>query len=390
MTRGLKRYVLFQYSLSGYGFATDKAILARGKISIDNNGVIDTDGSDINITADIASYCENGEGVTIDGQADVNGTIYVPSSSCPVSGGSVSNGVETNLEVEQLPIISFQFIDSRVANVLDQTTIPKVPSSLSDGSITLNNTTYNLTSSTGDEGGYYAPNFIATGTTTINVTGNVLLVVDYLKLDNNITIQGSGKLEIFVRERSDANSTLTPTISLAATNDSIIGGFYTGSTTNPYKEENFLVYVKNYKTLIKQGNKYVLNGTPIVTLSVGSVFHGSIMFDVVNIEINQNAGFDGYLLTNGSSISFLNNTALSTTGLYYAPNATVYLKNGADMVGSIVAQSVELTPNSSVIYKPMSAGDMPFILTDPTNTGTPYVGDGTVYNYTFDPITEID
>lgn len=107
VTRGLKRVVLFQYGLSGAGFTSDKAILSIGAINIANKGEVSSLDK-ITISADIASYCVGGS-ISLDGQSNVYGDIYVPPGTCSVVGAKDINTVYRDLETPELPEITFEF-----------------------------------------------------------------------------------------------------------------------------------------------------------------------------------------------------------------------------------------------------------------------------------------
>ncbi len=381
-SRTLGRVVQLQYAkATGAGFSTDKAILVDGSITIQNNAVVFTNDEDV--TADIATYDTTTGAITLTGQADVTGTIYLlPDADADVVSGAPLSQLDFSLIDEELPIISFVEIDERVDTVMAQASIPKLPL-LTDANFLVNSAgsiisdgasgyTYNISPSTGEEGGYYVPSFSITDAdlsnpVTINVTGDTLIVTDSLNLSGAINFVGTGKLEIYVRDSSPLPLILGD-ISLK----SVIG--------NINDPENLIVYVKHPQVAGETPPTFEVPGNTKLS--------GSFMFDFINLDVGNNSAIDGYILTNGENVYFSNGSDLSTGGLYYAPNALVTLNNLATLVGSIVSKDVFMSQNSSVEYVPMQAGDMPFILIDP-ETGQPYSG-GFVFNYIYNPVTEVD
>lgn len=138
---------------------------------------------------------------------------------------------------------------------------------------------------------------------------------------------------------------------------------------------------------IRQQN---LSPNPTLTIPGNTQIWGSFMFEYISLVIENNSAFDGYLLTNGESITFSNGSNLSTGGLYYAPNASVTFLQQSTLKGSIIAKEVYVENGTIITYVPMDSGDFPFYLMDPTTGGIPYSGGDYVYSYTFDPITELD
>ena len=388
VTRGLRRQVLFQYALSGSGFSTDKAIVGISSITINNNASIITNAD--GVTSDIETYCYtydvNGDPVLNSGfinlgtPIDFDGDIFIPSNSCAVSGNLDTPIINPEEQPKLLPIISFEVgdpsVEERALSILAQTTVPKLTtftdskfSVTSDGSISgTKGAVYNYTinPSTGLYGGYYVPDFVVSEATdvTFNITGDTYIVTDYLELTGHVTFEGSGKLEIYIRESTSQN------IVLGYNKESYIG--------NIDEPEKLIIYVRDYGT------------NPTLSISGSTNFYGSIMFDHISIDVGNGASFNGYFMTNGDEVFFSNGSDLATGGLYYAPNALVTFKNGSYLKGSVVALNVDVKNLSTIEYVPMAAGDNPFVLMDPTNTGEPYVGEDSVYSYTFDPITEID
>ena len=249
----------------------------------------------------------------------------------------------TNAELASLP-------ESNASNYLALTgtrsyTIPPVPS---------------------DKKGYYASELVLGDTAsstwvTINVNQNTTIVVDRLNIVGQFRVQGEGRLIIYVR----GNPINQPASSLAniafklPSNSSIAPGAVLGhaSTTSP---DQLLFYVDDIY--------YLNNGVPTpatVTLENNVKFRASLFANNLSLQLSNNSGFIGYIVTGGSSVSISNNATIDTT-LYYAPNAHFHLNNGANVSGAIIARSFS-SVQATVIYDPIVFSSFPFQIFEPVS-----------------------
>ncbi|MGB7594337.1 MAG: hypothetical protein WBL80_02080 [Erysipelotrichaceae bacterium] len=192
---------------------------------------------------------------------------------------------------------------------------------------------YTLAASNDPKVNFYTPKFEIIGTISnfaIDIGDkDIVIVTDELDLGGSFKIQGTGTLTVFVTSNN---------FHYTCGNSSICG--VQGNVT-PTVSDQFIV---------------VITGTTGATLDLSNNtgnFYMSLITNLnVNLSMQGNGTFNGFLATSGSSISF-KGTAASNM-LIYAPNATVNITGNSTVSGSIIAKSYQNlnSASTSVTYNP--------------------------------------
>lgn len=160
---------------------------------------------------------------------------------------------------------------------------------------------------------------------TFNIgNSNPILVVDNLNINNgHITIKGSGKLKIYVK------------------NDITMGS---GSTINMNGEIN------NLNIFHKGINEVKLSGAQKV--------YGSLYTENANLKLSGSGGILGNIFSDGEEIEITGGANVETQ-LILAPKAKVKISGGGSVYGTIMSNSFVHNSGASIIY-----GE-PFVLDGP-------------------------
>lgn len=191
--------------------------------------------------------------------------------------------------------------------------------------------------------------------------------VDYANnLVGSINVKGNGKLNVIIVIDSDDTKKVSGT-----------DGYYNWGwnvNNNP-----LLTDLSKFQLVVKKGVGFAANVDPTFTMPNGTVFVGSLLGNNVNLFFG-NLDFKGFIATLGKSITFKSNGAIAGPMWIYAPNAHVSVESGAIINGAVMASSVSLTSNSSIIYKTYT-GTIPFNITLPTFAGGALYPIGITYNF---------
>ncbi|MBU9721920.1 MULTISPECIES: pilus assembly PilX N-terminal domain-containing protein [Bacillaceae] len=159
------------------------------------------------------------------------------------------------------------------------------------------------------------------------------IVVDHLNLPNgHIELKGSGNLTIYVSDQITMGS---------------------GSKINENGDISKLnIYLKGSNNPSHPKN---------INLSGSQEIYGSIYAEDANLNFTSGAGFQGHIVTGGESV-YLSGGFKGTSDslLFYAPNARVTIAGGAELFGSIIGQTINMTGGTRITYSPQSLESLPF------------------------------
>ena len=192
---------------------------------------------------------------------------------------------------------------------------------------------YTMASSNSPKINFYTPKFEIVGTISnfaIDIGDkDIMIITDELDLGGSFKIQGSGTLTVFVTSNN---------FHYNCGNGDICG--VQGNTT-PVVSDQFIV---------------VITGTAGATLDLSNNtgnFYLSLITNLnVNLSMQGNGTFNGFLATSGSNITF-KGTA-SSNMLIYAPKAIVNITGNTTISGAILAESYQNlnSASTSVTYNP--------------------------------------
>ena len=160
------------------------------------------------------------------------------------------------------------------------------------------------------------------------------IIVDHLNLVNgHISLIGGGSLTIYVKDQISFGSSSL----LNAKNNS-------GSQSD----------IDRLKIYYKGDNPIALTG--------GQKVHGSLFSSSqsANLSFGNGSGFYGTVVTNASNV-YLDGGTQAVVRVLYAPNSHVNLGGGANLTGSIIANSYEMSGGGIVTYdEAINDIDIPF------------------------------
>ncbi len=167
------------------------------------------------------------------------------------------------------------------------------------------------------------------------------IVCDNLDISNghlNLITDGGGTLTIYVRN----------TIELGA-----------GSTLNTGSEGD----------LVEDLNVFYA-GTEIPNIHGSTEFRGSLITETSDFELRGDNGVMGHIIVGGENV-LLQGSASLETRIIYAPHANVTITGGAEIIGSIVAQTFQIQGTGSVEYRPLDFSSLPDgVLPEPGEPGS--------------------
>lgn len=180
--------------------------------------------------------------------------------------------------------------------------------------------TYTLANSNSPEVNFYVPKFEIIGTVSnfaVDIGDkDIVIVTDELDLGGSFKITGSGNLTVFVTSNN---------FHYTCGNGSICG---VQGIVTPTVSDQFIVVITGP------------TGTTLDFSNNTGDFYMSLITNLnVNLSMNGNGTFNGFLATSGTNVSF-KGTAGSNM-LLYAPNALVDITGNTSITGAIIAKSYQ-------------------------------------------------
>lgn len=173
-------------------------------------------------------------------------------------------------------------------------------------------------------------------------------------LVGSINVTGNGKLIVIVDIDSNDTKKVTG-----------VDGYYNwGWNVNNIP---LLSDLSKFQLVVKRGTGFAANVDPTFTMPNNTIFVGSLLGNNINLFFG-NIEFKGFIATLGKSITFKSVGDIAGPMWIYAPNAHVSVESGASINGAVMANSVSLTSNSSIVYESYT-GTIPFNITLPTFAG---------------------
>lgn len=341
------------------GLLINKAILTSGILNINKTDVfLDPTGG----YGDVQTLLNAAGSVNIDKLGQVS-EIYIPTPVPPMTFVDVIQGCTAveplTDQICQTGAYTYKVIYDDSITTLPPVTIPTQPpvskttdlllpvqitgkssalvSSGGELSISSNSVntgaTYNLASTNSPKVNFYTPKFEIIGTVAnfaIDIGDkDIVIITDELDLGGSFKILGTGSLTVFVTSNN---------FHLDCANGNNCG--VQGNVT-PTVSDQFIV---------------VITGTAGATLDLsnntGNIYMSLITNLNVNLSMQGNGTFNGFLATSGSDITF-KGTAGSNM-LIYAPNALVNITGNSTINGSIIAKSYQNfnSASTSVTFNP--------------------------------------
>lgn len=320
-------------------------------LEIPNNLTLFTYGNIFNgekINGDITTTSKNAKSIKVTSGSKISGNIYVSennginalnldsiNASDPARNYYI-NKIKNINEINYKPISEFAF--PTFPNFESYNTLPdewierdawNKHQVIKDGDFNLNNTwyagIYKLDFSKGDRPNKLSFNkFNVSGNSNLNIyTGNkdVTLVVQDFNLDGLITIHGTGKLNIYVKDKFTFGSG-----NINKGRDINLLNFYVAGPTNRDEYKN-------------------------ITIAADMEIFGSVFVDNINLNLTGSGRIRGHIFSNGKNIDLTGGGGYGNT-LIFAPNALVKIINssGSDLKGTIISDSYYGTGGANITY----------------------------------------
>lgn len=331
-------------------FVIDKIEKELMKAVITKNSINSVDGGGGNIIGEVASLMEDSNSFLKLRGCDI-GTVYIPEGE---TASVNTNCTDISIIQEPKPV----FDETAVQSALNQ--FNDISSDLIP--VTVNNSSITFPGLTGTKKGYTISKLPNTGISFNLGSGSddrivKLYVTDVDYADNklgNLSVSGNGKLAVIITVDSD------DTKKVSGVNGIYQWGWDVNKAINPLD-------LTKFQLVIKKGSGFSSNESPTFTTPNDLLFIGSVLANDVNIRLN-NMEFKGFIATMGKSISFNSNSEITGPMWIFAPNAIVEVKSGATINGAVMANTVNLTSNSTIKYDVFD-GSLPFNITIPTFYG---------------------
>jgi len=334
VSRSLSKEVGFGYIKGGPGFIIGKAILTQRSMVFSNGLVVGPVASNV-----------------LDGT-----TISIKSLQAKISEVLIPTGRTTAVldptKVTKITEVPKNFLFPIIEPPLIPTTQPIViaPPTYVNDSATINVSSFSYLENLTMAGGQTL--IIDLGSKGTSLSKKILKVKN-INASGNIRVIGTGRL-LLVFEYGPGTLTLGSKFTVC--------GNVVGRCPDIGEESDFTKFLFYLKT----PNVTAGDIANYRTLEFGNLqwFHGSILGQYVNVSV-KSSNFRGHIVTSGNTVDFAANATINQT-LFYAPFAKVTIGSNSHLLGSIVANTFEMSsPDTIVKYIEVNRENFPFTISFP-------------------------
>ncbi|SIT83270.1 DUF7305 domain-containing protein [Edaphobacillus lindanitolerans] len=316
----------FEEGKSGISFPPGMGVFAKTSINL-NNGLIKG-----NILID-----STGKSVYVGGNPTIQGNIVLPVGS----GNDIFSAPDWWIKQKAPTIIKNNINgDYPLPDFPDFPSYPLPPNLsasghdiLKDGNLNINhwsvsNYTYKLTQDVQFKNINLSSNYRLTFDTG---SKDRSIVVNTIQGSGHIDIKGTGNLTIYIKDNISISGSFNEANKVRAY-------LYVGPSSNPSSPKT-------------------INSTSY------EKFNASLYAYDANINIGGSAGINGHIITGGKKVNVSGGSSASAGSggnIVYAPNASVYLDGGGQLIGSVISNSFTISGGGSVISKEINYDDSPF------------------------------